>query len=82
MRGSCASCPIKTLARSSRAPWEEALARSPKLEKYGSEASYGKVQGSAGEGRHGICGICGGLARRYDGGPPVEGDLRQEPGVP
>ena len=39
------------------------------------------VQGSAGEGRHGICGVPGGFARRHDGGPPVEGNLRQEPGV-
>ena len=43
--------------------------------------SYGKVQGSAGEGHHGICGMPGGSARRHDGGPPVEGSLRQEPGV-
>ena len=36
---------------------------------------------SAGEGRHDICRMPGGLARRHYGGPPVEGDLRQEPGV-
>ena len=42
---------------------------------------YGKVQESVGEGRHGVCGMPGGLARRHDGGPPVEGSLRQEPGV-
>ena len=30
---------------------------------------------------HGICGVPGGFARRHDGGPPVEGNLRQEPGV-
>ena len=34
-----------------------------------------------GEGRHDICGMLGGLARRHDGGPTVKGDLRQEPGV-
>ena len=28
-----------------------------------------------------ICGMSGGLARRHDGGPPAERDLRQEPGV-
>ena len=43
--------------------------------------THGKVQGSAGEGRHGICGVPGGFARVHDGGPPVEGNLRQEPGV-
>ena len=43
--------------------------------------SYGKVQGSAGEGRHGFCGMHGGFARRHDGGSPVERTLRQEPGV-
>ena len=42
------------------------------------EGSYGKVHGSAGEGRDDICGMPGGLARRHDGGPSVEGDLRQE----
>ena len=31
-RGNCAPCPIKPLARSLPAPWEEAPARSPKLE--------------------------------------------------
>ena len=40
-----------------------------------------EVQGSAGEGRHNICGIPGDLARRHDGGPAVEGDLRQEAGI-
>ena len=43
--------------------------------------SYGKVQGSAGEGCRGICGMPGGLARRHDGGPSIEGNFRQEPGV-
>ena len=33
MRGSCAPCPIKALARPLRAPWEEAPAGSPKLER-------------------------------------------------
>ena len=80
MRGSCTPCPTKALARTRRAPWE-APARSSNPGKYGNEASYGKVQGSAGEGRHGICGMSGGFARRHDGGPPVEGDLRQDPGV-
>ena len=40
-----------------------------------------KDQGSAGKGRHGVCGMSGGLARRHDGGHPVEGNLGQEPGV-
>ena len=35
----------------------------------------------AGEGCHGIFGIPEGLARRHDGGPPLEGDLRQEPRI-
>ena len=48
---------------------------------YDKHESYGKVQGSAGEGRHGICGMPEGLARRHDEGPPVERNLRQEPGV-
>ena len=74
-------CPIKAFARPPRAPWEEAPSRSPKLGKHGNKESYDKVQGSAGKGRHGICGIPGVLARRHDGGHPVEGDLRQEPGV-
>ena len=39
------------------------------------------LQGSAGEGRYGICEIPGGLVRGHDAGPPVEGDLRQEAGV-
>ena len=26
-------------------------------------------------------GVPGGFARRHDGGPPVEGNLRQEPGI-
>ena len=33
------------------------------------------------EWRHDICRMPGGFARRHDGGPPVEGNLRQEPGV-
>ena len=81
VRGSCTSRPIKALARPPRTPWEEAPARSPNLGKCPNEKSFGKVQGSAGEGRHGICGVPGGFARRHDGGPPVEGNLRQEPGV-
>ena len=81
MRGSCTWRPIKVFARPSRIPWDEAPARSPNNGKYRNEESYGKVQGRAGDGRHGICGIPGGLARRYDEGPPVEGDHRQEPGV-
>ena len=80
MRGSCISRPIKALTRPPRTLWEEAPSRSPNPRKYHNEESYGKVQGSVGEGRHGICGMPGGLARRHDGGPPVEGNLRQEPG--
>ena len=30
---------------------------------------------------HGICRMPGVFAKRHDGGPPVEGNLRQEPGV-
>ena len=81
VRGSCTSRPIKALARPPRTPWEEAPARSPNLGKCLNEKSFGKVQGSAGEGRHGICGVPGGFARRHDGGAPVEGNLRQEPGI-
>ena len=81
MRRNYTPCPIKAFARLPRAPWENAPARSPKPGKCGNEQSYGKIQGNAGGGRHGICVIPGGLAIRHDGGPPVEGDLRQEPGV-
>ena len=81
MRGSCTSRSIKDLARPPRTPWEEAPARSPNPRKCGDEGSYGKVQGSAGEERQGICGMPGGFARIHDGGPPVQGDLRQESGV-
>ena len=49
--------------------------RSPNPRKCGNEESYGNVQGSTGEGRHGICGMPRGLARRHNGGAPVEGDL-------
>ena len=49
--------PIKALARPPRSPWEEGPAGSPKHGKHGNEESYGKVQGSAGERRHGICGM-------------------------
>ena len=81
MRRNCTSRPIKALARPPRTPWEEAPARSPNPGKYDNEESYGKVQGSAEEGHHGICRIPGDLARRHDGGPPVKGNFRQEPGV-
>ena len=81
MRGSCTSCPIKALARPPRTPWEEAPARYLNPRKCGDNESYGKVLGSAGEGRHGICRMPRVFARRHDGGPPVEGNLRQEPGV-
>ena len=69
------------LSRPPGAPWEEVLARSPTFGKCGNEDSYGKVKGSGGEGRHDICRMPGIFARRHDGGPPVEGDLRQESGV-
>ena len=81
MRGSCNPFLIKALARPPRAPWEKAPARSPNPGKCGNEESNGKIQGSAGEVRHGICGMPGGLARRHDGESPAQGDLRQEPGV-
>ena len=80
--GSCAPCPIKALARPPRAPQEEAPAGPPKHGKHDNKESYGKVQGDAGEGCHGIiCGMPGGLVRIHYGGPPLEGDLRQEPGT-
>ena len=72
---------MKALGCPSRTLWEEAPAKSPNPRKYGIEESYGKVQESAGEGRQDICGMPGGLAKRHDGEPPVEGNLRQEPGV-
>ena len=81
MRGSCAPCPIKALAHSPRAPWEEAPAGSSKFRKYGNEESYGKVQGSAGEERHDIGGTPGSLARNTMEIPLWKGDLKQEPGV-
>ena len=84
VRGSCTTWPITSLARPPRAPWEEDPARSPQLGKHGNKESYGKVQRSAGEGRHCICGMPGLLGRTHDGespGSPVERDLKQEPGV-
>ena len=81
MRGSCTSRPVKALARPPRTPWEEAPVRSPNPRESTNEKSYGKFQGSAGEGRHGVCRMPGVFARRHDGGSPVEGSLRQEPGV-
>ena len=71
----------QALARPPRAPRGEAPAGSPKLGKYDNEESYGKVQGSAGEGPHDICGMPGDFARRHDGKPRVEGNHEQEPGV-
>ena len=68
MRGSCTPCPIKALARPPHAPWEIASERSSDPRKCSNEESYSKIQRSAGEGRHGICGMSGGLARRHDGG--------------
>ena len=79
--GVCVGVVPRVLARPPRTPWENAPARFPNPGKCANEKSYGKAQGSAGEGRHGICGMPGGFARRHDGGPPVEGNLRQEPGV-
>ena len=82
MRGSCTTCPITSLVRPPRAPWEEAPARPPQLGKHGNKESYGKVQRSAGEGRYDICRMPGVLERSHDGespGSPVEGDLKQEP---
>ena len=81
MGGSCTSRPIKAPARPPRTPWEEAYARSPTPRKYDKDESYGKVRRSAGEGRHGTYGMPRGLARRHDGGPPVEANLKQEPGI-
>ena len=49
--------------------------------KCGNEESYGKIQGSVGEGRHSVCRLPKGGARKHDGGPSVEGDFRQEPGI-
>ena len=81
MRGSCIPYPINALAHPPRAPWEEAPVRSPKQGKYGNEETYGKIQGSAGEGRYGIFGMLRGRARSHDGGLQMEGDLKQKPGV-
>ena len=50
MRGSCTSRLIKVLARPPPTPREEVPARSPNSRKYDNKESYGKVQGSAGEG--------------------------------
>ena len=69
MRGSCTPRPIKARARPPRTPREEAPARSSNPGTYGNGESYGKIQGSTGKGRHGICEVPGGLARRHDGGP-------------
>ena len=80
LRGSCAR-PIKAPTRPPRTPCEEAPAGSPKSGHHDIEKSYGKVQASAGKGRHSIWRMPGGLARRHNGGPSVEGDLRQEPGI-
>ena len=59
MRGSCTLRPIKALTRPPSTPLEEVPARSPNPRKCGDEESYGKVYGSAGKGRHGICGKLG-----------------------
>ena len=59
MRRSCTPCPVKALACPSRASWEKAPARSPNSGKCGNEESYGKIQGGAEKGRHGICGMPG-----------------------
>ena len=65
---------IKALA----CPREGALAGPPKPGQHDNEEIKGKVQGSAEEGRHDICGIPGGIAKIYDAGNPVEGDLWEE----
>ena len=39
------------------------------------------VQESARKECHDICRISGDLIRKHDGGPPVEGDHRQDPGI-
>ena len=59
MRGSYTSRPIKALARPPRTQWEEVPSRSPNPRKYDNEESYGKVQGSVGEGCHVIGGMPG-----------------------
>ena len=63
MHGNYTSFLIKALARPPRTPWEKAPARSPNPGKYGNEESYGKVQESAGEGRHGIFVECLGVSQ-------------------
>ena len=80
--GGCPPCPIKVLSRPPRAPWEDAPAGSLKPGQHDDGDRKGEVQGSAGEGRHGICEMPGSLSRRPDGGPPMEGDLRQKPQIP
>ena len=59
MRGSCVPCPIEALACPPREPWEEAPAGSTKPGKHDNEEGYGRVEGSAGKGYHGICEITG-----------------------
>ena len=62
VRGSCAPYSIKALAPPPRAPWKEAPVGPPKRGQYDNVESKGRVQGSAGEERHGICGMPGGFA--------------------
>ena len=62
VRGGCGLYQIKVFARPARAPWEEAPTRPPKSGHYDIEESKGKVQGSAREGRYGICVMRRGLA--------------------
>ena len=54
------------------------LSRARTVERSSCRISKPWVQGSAGEGCHGICGMPGGLSRRHDGEAPVERDLGQE----
>ena len=86
--GVCVGVVPRVQSKLSRVLHAHRPARSPNPRKccdeesYGKgSGSYGKVSGSAGEGRHGICRMPGVFARRHDGGPPVEGNLRQESGV-
>ena len=81
LKGGYTPCAIKAIARPLRASWKEAPAGPPKPGQQDNDKRYGKVQGSVGEERHGICGMPAGLARRHNGGPPVEGDLGREPWI-
>ena len=81
MRGGYASCPNGTLVRPPFIPWEEAPAGPDKTGKLHIEESNGKVQRGVEEGHYDIWEMRVGLAKRYDGGPPVEEDSKRKSGI-